>query len=154
MSANTPTMGPATGDRPRPHGPRIPGRWNAPNAIATVLSLMFLGPLGLLVLGWAISGRDVRDLPAAARRSWGALFGGRDSADGLGLAGLAERGRTGNAVFDDYQRTQHERIREIRDEISARSRRFAEFRTEARRRADREEFERFMASAPEGDTRA
>ena len=149
MSASTSTMGPVTGnDHRRVRGPRVPGLWNAPNAIATVLSLMFLGPLGLFVLAWAISGRDVRELPDAARRLWATLFGARDGADGAGLGALAERGRTGNAVFDDYQRTQHERIREIREEIRNRSRRFAEFRAAARRDADREEFERFMASAP------
>ena len=146
MNATASTMGPMTGGGRRGPCPRVPGRWNAPNAIATVLALMFFGPFGLFVLGWALSGRDVRDLPAAARALWERLSGRTGGA----LDGLGGPSRTGNAVFDDYQRTQHERIREIREEIASRSRRFAEFRERARRRADEEEFERFMASAPEG----
>ena len=148
MNATASTLGPMTGDSRRGCGPRLPGRWNAPNAILTVLALMLFGPFGLLVLAWVISGRDVRDIPAAARALWARLFGGSGAAlDGAGLGGFS---RTGNVVFDDYQRTQHERIREIREEMGARARRFAEFRESARRRADEEEFERFMASAPEG----
>ena len=135
--------------RARPHGPP---RWSAPNVLGVVVGFVVFGPLGLFVLGWVLSGREVLALPGAARRAWHALFGGPDG-DGLfggaGRAPFAERSRTGNVVFDDYQRTQHERIREIRQEIAMRSRRFAEFRTAARRHADEAEFERFMASAPE-----
>ena len=146
MSATASTMGPATGRAfSRRRGPRGARRWNAPNAILTVLSLMLFGPLGLLVLAWVLSGRDVRELPDAVARLWAAVSGARN---GDGFAGLG-RASTGNVVFDDYQRTQHERIREIREEMATRARRFAEFRDEARRRADEEEFERFMASAPE-----
>ena len=153
MSANASTLHPTTHRSPfGRHGPGR-GRWNAPNAIATVASLILLGPFGLLVLGWVVSGRDVRDLPGAARRLWASLFGGRGGDADLGDAAFGA-GRTGNAVFDDYQRTQHERIREIREEMRTRARRFAEFRAEARRRADREEFDRFMASAPAGDADA
>ena len=145
MSATASTMGPATGRAFSRRGPRGARRWNAPNAIAVVLSLMLFGPLGLLVLAWVLSGRDVRELPDAVARLWAAVSGARD---GDGFAGLG-RASTGNVVFDDYQRTQHERIREIREEMATRARRFAEFRDDARRRADEEEFERFMASAPE-----
>ena len=59
-----------------------------------------------------------------------------------------EASGTGNQVFNEYQQTQFDRIREIKDEIKERARRFADFRSDAKRRADEEEFRRFMDDSP------
>ncbi len=53
-----------------------------------------------------------------------------------------------NVVFSEYQQTQYDRIREIKDEIKSRSKRFNDFRASAKRRADQEEFNQFMADSP------
>ncbi len=144
-AASVSTMGPSAAHH-RPSS-RRGRRWTPPNTIATVLAFVFFGPLGLFVLAWVLSGRDVVELPGAARRLWASVSGDRDGwFDRFG----SERIRTGNAVFDDYQRTQLDRIREIREELRTRTRRFEEFRASAQRRADEEEFQRFMASAPDG----
>ena len=53
-----------------------------------------------------------------------------------------------NEIFNEYQQTQYDRISEIKEEIRTRARRFAEFRSDAKRRADEEEFRRFMDDSP------
>ena len=115
-------------------------RWSGPNILAAILGLALVWPVGLLVVFWALRGRDVRELPGAARRRWARAFG----AEGA----TCVRG-SGNAAFDAFQDTQRERVREIKDEIRERARRFEAFREQARRRADAEEFDRFMGRAPE-----
>ena len=51
-------------------------------------------------------------------------------------------------MFNEFQQTQYDRINEIKHEIKTRSERFNEFRSDAKRRADKEEFDRFMANSP------
>jgi len=111
------------------------GRWTGINIAAMVFGFVFFWPVGLVILYWILKGRDVRDLPAAIRGKWSEMRGGSYS-------------NTGNVVFNEYQQTQYERIKEIKDEIDSRSKRFAEFRKQAQRRKDQDEFSQFMASAP------
>ena len=115
--------------------------WSPANIAVMVIGFMIFWPVGLLVLGWILSGRHVRDLPPAIRETWASVTG--SSRNGFG-----PRTATDNVVFNDYQQTQLERIREIKAELRERTRRFAEFRERSRRRADQEEFDRFMADAP------
>ncbi len=112
------------------------GRWTTVNIAAMVVGFVLFWPVGLVVLFWIYSGRDVQDLPGAIREQWGRMFHGNKSA----------QGDSDNVVFNDYQQTQYDRIREIKEEIKSRAQRFGEFRMDARRRADQEEFDRFMAN--------
>ena len=112
-------------------------RWSGVNIAAMVLGFVFFWPIGLIVLGWILSGRNVQELPGAVRHLWSTLF----DKSGDSVAG-------GNVVFHEYQQTQYDRIREIKEEIKARTQRFNEFRSDAKRRADQEEFDRFMSSSP------
>lgn len=116
------------------------GNWTGFNVVAMVLGFVFFWPVGLLILFWILSGRHVQDLPGAIRSAWSSVRGGHSR---------GHRGPTDNVVFNEFQQTQYDRIREIREEIGASARRFNEFREGARRRADEEEFNRFMASAPD-----
>ena len=124
-------------------GARRRADWSPMNVAVMVLGFMFFWPVGLLLLGWIVSGRHVRDLPAALRELWTSVTG-----NGSMRGGFGPRFTSDNVVFNDYQQTQYERIREIKAELGERARRFAEFREQARRRADQEEFDRFMADAP------
>lgn len=117
-------------------------RWNGINIAAMVLGFVLFWPVGLGILFWILSGRDVRDLPGAIREQWGRVVQGRRQFTG----------DTDNVVFNDYQQTQYDRIREIREEIASRAQRFREYRMDARRRADQEEFDRFMASGGKAGT--
>ncbi|MGQ7845321.1 DUF2852 domain-containing protein [Granulosicoccus sp. 3-233] len=112
------------------------GRWTGVNIVAMVAGFVLFWPVGLVILFWIYSGRDVQDLPGAVREQWGRLFNGSKSV----------QGESDNVVFNDYQQTQYDRIREIKEEIKSRAQRFSDFRMDARRRADQEEFDRFMAS--------
>lgn len=114
--------------------------WSGFNIAAMVLGFVIFWPIGLVVLGWILSGRNVQELPGAVRHLWSTVFDRN---------GDSQAGGFGNSVFRDYQQTQYDRISEIKEEIKARSRRFSEFRSDAKRRADQEEFDRFMASSPD-----
>ena len=113
--------------------------WSGFNIAAMVFSFVFFWPIGLLVLFWILSGREARDLPAAIADKWRSFR--------AGSGGFGE-GST-NVVFNDFQQTQYDRINEIKHEIKQRSERFNAFRADAKRRADQEEFNRFMADSPE-----
>lgn len=113
--------------------------WNATNIAGMVIGFVVFWPIGLFVLAWILSGRQVCDLPAAVRDMWSQLFNGVESRRHAG---------SNNIVFNEYQQTQHDRITEIKNEIRERARRFAEYREDIQRRRDQEEFDRFMASTP------
>lgn len=115
------------------------GDWSGFNIAAMVLGFVFFWPIGLFFLYWILKGRSVKDLPRATRRKWSKMTGSQPRG---GVEG------SDNEVFNEYQQTQFDRIREIKEEIKDRSRRFADFRASARRRADEEEFNRFMSEAP------
>ena len=113
-------------------------RWSGVNIAGMVVGFVLFWPVGLGVLFWIMSGRQVQELPGAIREQWSRMFsGGSDSMDS-----------EDNVIFNEYQQTQYDRIREIKEEIKNRSSRFSEFKMGAKRRADQEEFNNFMASGP------
>ncbi|NVK29639.1 MAG: DUF2852 domain-containing protein [Gammaproteobacteria bacterium] len=118
-------------------------RWPKANILATVLGLIFFWPIGLVILFWSWSGRHVKDLPAAAKQKWHEWTG-----ENTGSAFKAAS--TDNEVFNEYQNTQYDRIREIEEEIQTRASAFQTFRSQAKRRAQEKEFEEFMDSAAKG----
>lgn len=114
------------------------GNWSGRNIAAMVVGFVLFWPIGLILLYWNITGRDVCDLPPAIRGMWSKVTG----------RGTSELATEENVVFREYQQTQYDRIRDIKSEIEERARRFKAFREEARRRRDEDEFNRFMASSP------
>ena len=119
------------------------GNWSGLNIAAMVFGFILFWPIGLFILFWIITGRSVQELYRWTRRQWGKLTENWNDGDGF-----APTGRTDNVVFNEYQQTQHDRIREIKDEIKERASRFASYRADAKRRADEEEFNRFMSDSP------
>lgn len=114
------------------------GNWSGSNIAVMVVGFVLFWPLGLLALYWILNGRDVLAMGRKlSNRKWWPQFKAEEEAAEF----------TDNAVFNEYQQTQLDRVREIRDEIKARRERFGEFRSEAQRRADEEEFRRFMDGA-------
>lgn len=112
--------------------------WSVTNIVAMVIGFVLFWPLGLFMLYWIFKGRDVTELRRHIVEKWN-RFKGKET---------TEAGGTDNQVFNEYQQTQYDRIREIKDEIKERARRFAQFRSDAKRRADEEEFRRFMDDSP------
>jgi len=118
------------------------GNWSGFNIAAMVLGFVFFWPVGLVILFWILSGRNVRELPGSIRDQWHRMTGGWGNGKSFGSAS------SDNVVFNDFQEAQFDRIREIKEEIKSRASRFGEFRANAKRRADEEEFNRFMNDNP------
>ena len=117
--------------------------WSGTNIAAMVVGFVLFWPVGLFILYWIVTGRDVRELPQWIHQQWSRVTGMCNRNEGF-----SKDARSDNVVFNEFQQTQYDRIKEIREEIRQRSRRFAEFRVKAKRRADEEEFNRFMGDAP------
>ena len=118
---------------------RCKGHWSCSNIAAMVIGFVLFWPVGLFILAWTLSGRPVQTLPGAIKKQWRAF---RSEHRGQASGG------SDNVVFDEYQDTQYDRIREIKEEIKDRARRFSQFREDARRQADQAEFDEFMSTNP------
>lgn len=127
----------------RSGGCRRQGNWSGINIAAMVVGFVFFWPVGLVVLFWIMTGRNVRDLPAAVQSIWARFFGNW---------GSERMSANDNIVFNEFQQTQYDRIAEIKGEIRDRAKRFDDFRNDAKRRADEAEFNQFMASAPTAES--
>ena len=115
------------------------GHWSGANIAAMVLGFIIFAPLGLVVLVWSLMGRPIQELPAWLRDKWNQVFPGNRS---------ASYNDSENVVFNEYQQTQYDRIREIKDEIRRRAQAFRDFRFDAKRRKDQKEFDEFMSTSP------
>jgi len=120
-------------------------QWSCMNIVGMVLGFILFWPVGLVILFWILSGRNVQELPAAIKRKWAEMFGGSKAMVS------SDVDDSGNSVFNAFQQTQYDRISEIKEEIRDRARRFAEYRDDAKRRADEAEFNQFMANKPSTD---
>ncbi|MCB1791042.1 MAG: DUF2852 domain-containing protein [Gammaproteobacteria bacterium] len=117
------------------------GHWSGANIAAMVVGFMLFPPLGIAVLVWTLLGRPVQELPGWVRDKWVQFRSG--SARSVG--------ESDNVVFNDYQQTQHDRIREIREEIGRRAEAFRAYRADSKRRQDKKEFDDFMANRPDAE---
>ncbi|MEW8435433.1 MAG: DUF2852 domain-containing protein [Candidatus Thiodiazotropha sp.] len=135
----------STADRSRgqcfngPMGACGRGHWNGANIVAMVLGFIIFPPLGFIVLLWTILGHPIQELPGWVRDKWNQLFRNNK-------AGAYKE--SDNTIFNEYQQTQYDRIREIKEEIKKRAEAFRSFRFDAKRRKDQKEFDEFMASKP------
>lgn len=112
--------------------------WSGINIAAMVIGFVLFWPLGLFMLYWILTGRNASDIGDRLAEKWRS-FKGHERAGSR---------HTDNEFFNEFEQTQFDRIREIKDEIKDRARRFREFRADAKRRADEEEFRRFMDDSP------
>ena len=119
--------------------------WSPLNIAAMVFAFVLFWPIGLFVLYWNISGRDARDLPGAVKEKWSSMFNRNSSS--RESAGSTSH----NSVFEEFQQTQYDRITEIKEEIKERAKRFNEYRSDAKRREEEEEFNKFMANRPDAE---
>ena len=136
MSSSTGSTNDLSKNRSRNHHC---GNWSCFNITAMVLGFVLFWPLGLFLLFWIVTGRSVKELPGQLAGLWATV---------KNWSGFDTKVNSDNVIFNEYQQTQYDRIRELKEEIKNRGRRFHEFREDAKRRADEEEFNRFMSSAP------
>ncbi len=109
-----------------------------------ILGFIFAWPLALAYLVWKLMGYPKHNeaktfLSNAFGRAKDDLFRTRGPA---GFGGFAS---TGNAAFDDYRRSELERLEEERRKLDEEARDFRNFVEELKRAKDREEFDAYMA---------
>ena len=114
--------------------------WSALNIFVMVFAFIVAWPIGLFILFWICTGRDVSELFGMAKSFWDKNFGSEQQ--------FVAPTDTDNVVFNEYQQTQYDRINELKEEIKVRANRFYEYRSDAKRRADEEEFKNFMSNGP------
>lgn len=144
---NTSSTSPFTAGRMCRSGP-FPRRSFEIGAI--VLGFIYWWPVGLALLAWKLSGYPaVNELRDAARRNFGEWNQGRPVSRFARAFEAANRG-SGNAAFDEYRRTELDRLEAQRRALEEESRAFAAFVEELKRAKDREQFDAFMAQRRAG----
>ena len=113
--------------------------------VGIVFAFIWFWPLAVAYLVWKVMGYPKYDeAKAFFRENFGRpiddLFAYRRPAGGFGT-GMG----TGNAAFDDYRRSELERLEEERRRLDEEAREFRVFVEELKRAKDREEFDAFMA---------
>ena len=121
---------------------RKPGR--GLEIVGIILGFIFVWPLALAYLVWKMCGYPKYDeakafLNETFGRAKDDLFRSRGPA---GFGGFAS---TGNAAFDEYRRSELERLEEERRKLDEEARDFRNFVEELKRAKDREEFDAYMA---------
>ena len=115
-----------------------------------VLGFIWFWPLALAYVVWKMMGYPKYDEARAffrdtLSRAKDDFFGSRGPTGGFGYAG------SGNAAFDDYRRSELERLEEERRKLDEEARAFRDFVEELKRAKDREEFDAFMAKRHGGN---
>jgi hypothetical protein len=110
--------------------------------VAMILGFIVFWPIGLAILFYNIFKKKGWNLPMTAPP--GSYFWSRPAA--------------GNSAFEDWRRSEIERIERERQKLHDAEREFVTFLDELKRVKDREEFERFMQArkgwnGPEGEPR-
>jgi len=121
-------------------------RWSLLNTAAVVGGFIIWWPVGLFLLFWVLNDRNASEVPKFLERGWSWFQSNKSQADWS--FGFGREHSSDNVIFNEYQQTQFDRIHEIREDIRRRKERFEDFRAGGKRRADEEEFKRFMNESP------
>lgn len=137
------------------------GKWSKLEIATMVGGFIVFWPAGLVALGaklingemWKGSKENV--MPWTAWQNYRAEKGGKP----FGFASASwntsswTHSSTGNAAFDDYKKTQLERLEAERRKLDEEQKAFHEHLAKLRRAKDQEEFDRFMAerNAPKAE---
>jgi len=109
---------------------------------AIILGFVFAWPVALAYLVWKVAGYPMPDAwRAAMKEKLGWTFEARRGTPRYSYTGPS----TGNHAFEEYRRSELERLEAERRRLDEESRAFSEFVEELKRAKDREEFDAFMA---------
>jgi biopolymer transport protein ExbB/TolQ len=133
------------------HGGRCGGRmrWKPIELVAMILGFIFFFPVGLAILAWKIYQTKTAyagDFSQFAQEKWGGFEQRSGMSQMKNAFGGGWMGTSGNSAFDDWRKTELERLDEERRKIFEAERAFNEYQEGLRKAKDREEFERFMNS--------
>ncbi|GJE58635.1 DUF2852 domain-containing protein [Methylobacterium trifolii] len=115
---------------------------------AIVVGFIYWWPIGLALVAWKVAGYPAfNELRDYARRGAAGFEGGARSTSRFARAfeAASRRGTSGNWAFDEYRKTEIDRLEAQRRALQEESRAFAEFVEELKRAKDREQFDAFMA---------
>lgn len=109
--------------------------WKTWEVVAMIVGFVVFWPIGLAFLLWKLWGG-----PGMCRRSKMEGWSRKTfKHDGL-------RRDSGNVAFDEYKAGELERLERERQRLAEEQKAFGDFLDELKRKQDREEFDRFMAS--------
>lgn len=113
--------------------------------VGIVFAFIWFWPLAVAYIGWKLMGYPVpNEFVAFMERNFTRFRGFPFSADGKTASPQAARGPTGNSHFDDYRRSELERLEAERRRLDDEVREFGDFVEELKRAKDREEFDAYM----------
>jgi uncharacterized protein DUF2852 len=143
MSSSASTAAWNAGASERRCGPFSRRGWEI---VAIILGFIFAWPVALAYVVWKIAGYPLpNEWRSYAERHFGWTFPSRN-----GAPRFRSSYNTGNLAFEEYRRSELERLEEERRRLDEESRAFAEFVEELKRAKDREEFDAFMAKRRSG----
>ncbi|WP_316861124.1 DUF2852 domain-containing protein [uncultured Cohaesibacter sp.] len=116
--------------------------WKGSHIALMIIGFIIFWPLGLAMLAYMIWGDEMREMFQDFKTRLNREF------KGSGRHHCHHRGfdRTGNVAFDDYRKSELERLEEERRKLEAEKAEFEDFLAELHRAKDKEEFDRFMAA--------
>jgi|GEM_PF-352229 len=114
-------------------------KWRPWELVAMILGFVVFWPIGLAILFWKLWGADYMCKHKSERWSGREWRHGGGRFDGL-------RRDSGNLAFEEYKASELERLERERKRLAEEQKAFGEFLEELKRKKDREEFDRFMAS--------
>lgn len=119
--------------------------WTPATIALMVLGFVVFWPLGLAMLAYILFGERLRDFKREAnRRMDESPFGARWKREWGRGSCRTRPSETGNAAFDEWRRTEMDRIEAERRKLDEMRAEFDRYMNELRRARDREEFDRFM----------
>ncbi|AJY45198.1 DUF2852 domain-containing protein [Martelella endophytica] len=119
--------------------------WTPLTIALMVVGFIVFWPLGLVMLAYIIWGDRLNMNRSEWKRSAGRAFGScrRSMKDSMRQAD-DRMSSTGNAAFDEWRRSEMQRIDEERRKLDEMRAEFDRYTDELRKARDREEFDRFM----------
>lgn len=121
--------------------------WTPATIALMVLGFVVFWPLGLAMLAYILFGERLAGFKREAnRRMDNSPFARRFNGEWGRGACRTRASDTGNSAFDDWRRTEMERLEAERRKLDEMRAEFDSHLNELRRARDREEFDRFMAA--------
>ncbi|NEU13995.1 DUF2852 domain-containing protein [Methylobacterium sp. BTF04] len=121
---------------------------------AIVVGFIYWWPLAAAYVAWKVAGYPaLGELRGWKNRAEAWQAGAGRSRFAAAFDAANGGGNTGNRAFDEYRRSELDRLDAQRKALQEESRAFAEFVEELKRAKDREQFDAFMAKRRSADAR-
>jgi hypothetical protein len=120
-------------------------RWSGTEIAVVIGSFIVFWPLGIAALAVKLVKGELWRGASDAAPPWQNWKQSRTDAQQAWSGFRGQQGSTGNAAFDDYRKTQLDRLEQERRKLDDERRAFGEHLAKLRRAKDQEEFDRFMA---------